>query len=225
MSVIFHHSSWKKAPCRPAMVPMNFMWCSSQWIRHESTMVFWNIWTFHEMMIVPGGPLEIGRGHLCSLWGPWRIGSDPIRKDGAGGAWWTCPEELELKSSNISHTSLMGALAPWQINENSRKATAELYVSHCENGVKWVKEQGIIFEILNHTEPFLYFPPFPEANCHLSLWMPAAIWVCPKVMKMGISQSLAFSLCFLQGEEMIHSDKQWNFWVPSGFFYIAMAMV
>ena len=32
---------------------------------------------------------------------------------GPGGPVLKSPEELELKSSNISHTSLMGALAPW----------------------------------------------------------------------------------------------------------------
>ena len=177
------------------MVPMNFMWCSSQWI-HRFLKHLNISWDDDRLRRATG---DWPWPPLLSL----RTVADPIRNDGAGGAWSTwCPEELELKSSNISHTSLMGALAPWLQIRIVEKPQPN-YVCHCENAVKWVKEQGIIFEILNHTEAFLYFLPFPEANCHLSLWMPAAIWVCPKVMKMGVSQSF---FPFFAGRR---DDPQW----------------
>ena len=182
------------------MVPMNFMWCA---FFNESTMVFWNIWT--KIM----GSSQASHWRLAvatfALFEDRRIRSETMELEGPGGPGGPVlksPEELELKSCNISHTSLMGALAPWlQIRIFEKPQPNYVCLWNCENGVKWVKEQGIIFEILNHTEPFLYFLPFPEANCQLSLWMPAAIWVCPKVMKMGVSQSFFPFFC---------REKRWS---------------
>jgi hypothetical protein len=106
------HPLKKKTPCRPAMVPMNFMWCSSQWI-HRFLKHLNISWDDDRLRRATG---DWPWPPLLSL----RTVADPIRNDGAGGAWSTwCPEELELKSSNISTIGLRQRFSSNQIGREA----------------------------------------------------------------------------------------------------------